>query len=203
MMVNSFIKTDGKERDGVIMMDYMPYTNSSSPSKDVIYLPSNSIIANMDALRFPLESDHVKPTSRYEMIYVDTSAADAGPSYHGGYIGAMAFDGVTGGDSCWQTNNGLPQWLKITYPEPRKAKGYVLQTGGIPERMIKSWTLQGSDDDNKWTDIDSRQGQIDWKKHEKRLYELGQPAEYRYYRFFITEGNDPVFLRIDEISIVQ
>jgi len=197
LMLQTFLKVEGEDRDGIIRTDYLPTINVSWADEKVLYMPSGSTIVILDALMFPLKGSQVKPTNKYEIVYIDVSAA--GRPYYSG--GALAFDGIIGGGSYWQAGNGYPQWLRITYPDPKKVLSYELQTGELPERMIKAWTLQGSEDGNKWTDIDSRTGQTNWKANEKRVYEVDKPANYKYYRFFITDGNAPV-LRVYEIKMI-
>lgn len=204
LMIYSFLKKEGPYRDGVIKTENYPTISCSRANEKTIYIPSDSIVVNMDALEYPLYNYSVTPLDWYEIIYVDVSAAAYWPDhyYSGGYIGARAFDGIAGGDSYWQVMEGYPQWLKITYPEPRKVLRYKLQIGDFPERMVKSWTLQGSEDGNIWIDIDLETDQTNWKANEKRDYKIDKSGNYKYYRFFITEGNDIAFLRIDEIKMI-
>ncbi len=201
LMISSFLKTEGVDRDGIIKTDYFPFITYSNANEKVIYMPSGSIIVNLDALQFPLKDYPVQPINKYEIVYIDVSSA-VRDDYSGGYVGTRAFDGSNEEGSFWETgSSGYPQWLRITYSEPRKMVMYELQTGERYERMPKAWTLYGSEDDNKWTKIDSRTDEKNWKTNEKRIYEVNRSANYKYYRFFITDGNNPI-LRIYEIKMI-
>jgi alpha-L-fucosidase 2 len=54
----------------------------------------------------------------------------------------------------------------------------------VPQRDPKGWTLQGSGDGVKWTDLDVRQpGPVFSARNQKLDFTFANPNAYRYYRF--------------------
>ena len=187
LMIHSFLKFNEKHKDGEINTTYFPYVTSSNADQKVIYIPTGTLIINMDALSYPLKGYAFKPIDKYEVVRVNTSSACYGACQSGGNIGANVFD--KRGNTIWETTSGYPQWLKITYPQSRELLSYKLQTGANPRFMAKAWILQGSKNGIKWINLDFREKQIKWGINEVRNYKFKNTANYKYYRLFITDGN--------------
>lgn len=115
-----------------------------------------------------------------------------------------AFDKNISPDSFWESS-GFPVWLQIDFQE-NKSKTimkYALLAGEESKRMPKDWKFQGSNDGTMWTDLDTQMNQIDWKTNEERSYLVTKPAKYRFYRLYVTSGNQPEILRIYEIKLIE
>lgn len=66
-----------------------------------------------------------------------------------------------------------------------KALQYTL-TSAAADKAPKGWTLQGSSDGKKWTDLDRRSGQsFAWDK-QTRAFSVDKPGAYAQYRLVLT-----------------
>ncbi|MFI1574627.1 GH92 family glycosyl hydrolase [Streptomyces anulatus] len=75
----------------------------------------------------------------------------------------------------------------VELPVPSATKGiqYTL-TSAAADKAPKGWTLQGSADGEKWTDIDRRSGQsFAWDK-QTRVFSVDRPGSYEKYRLVLT-----------------
>lgn len=115
---------------------------------------------------------------------------------------------VKNASSFWETSNPFPHWIQFDFGKnPVKITKYTLQSGthGIDasERMPKDWRFQGSNERSRWTTLDTRKKEINWKNNEKRTYRFAGNSSYRYYRLYITAGINPDILRLYEIELAE
>ena len=93
-----------------------------------------------------------------------------------------------GMNDCWHPTAGVPAWIAINFNEDVKVKSFRLRnrTGYIEKPS--AFKLQGSDDGNDWTDIQS----YEWSETGSGLSidcTVTNPAFYSCYRIYITEVN--------------
>ena len=194
VMIQSFLRVGEKNKDGLIVVSSFPtVTNSSSDHSSLVYISPDKILMDMNDLLLPTKRTIYKGEREIATI----SVSGAGPR-HGG---DRAFDGSNEPDSFWEVGCFFPQWIRLAYSRHKKITRYELQTGEGVERSPKAWQFQGSNDGVKWIDLDERRNQVDWRLNEKRIYDIQNPSDYKYYRFIFTEGNDPI-LRIYEIRMI-
>jgi hypothetical protein len=96
----------------------------------------------------------------------------------------------------WKSNNniaasGQPQWLKIDLSETKKAIGYSLAentySGSVPDGYPTSWKIQGSTDNENWTDLHEVLNYTNWTANTVQKWAISSPNNYRYYRIYITQ----------------
>ena len=68
-------------------------------------------------------------------------------------------------------------------------------------KMPNSWTLQGSGNGDIWTDLDTQASQT-FSLGETKVYSFTNKTPYRYYRLYITAGNDATDMRMYEIDFL-
>ena len=107
----------------------------------------------------------------------------------------------------WEAPGGYPYWIKFEFAsKAKKIITYSLKTGiheGAIEEMPKDWRFQGSNDGVDWVTLDVREGEIKWKKDEKRTYNVVNKQDYKYYRLYFEQGNRPDYIRIYEVSLKE
>lgn len=137
-----------------------------------------------------------------------------GPSAPSGTASASSDDGTqhafgaftrtaphTGGyaaDSVWDTLvSSYPVWLQYQFDAAQTVAVYAVSAAKDPTNGAalgflsppKAWTFQGSNDGATWDDLDTRVN-IHWlSPGERKLFPVGSPAAYTYYRLLISEGS--------------
>lgn len=86
----------------------------------------------------------------------------------------------------WKENGGL--WFAYESPVAVHPTSYSLTSSNDnPNNDPKSWTLQASNDDVNWTDIDARENIEFESRCERKVFEFSGAAAYKYFRLHITE----------------
>jgi hypothetical protein len=68
--------------------------------------------------------------------------------------------------------------------------GYdIISANDSPDRDLKDWTLQGSNNGSVWTDVDARTGELFATRFLKKSYICASPGTYSWYRLKITANN--------------
>jgi hypothetical protein len=70
-----------------------------------------------------------------------------------------------------------------------------------PGRMPRDWTIQGSNDGNSWTTIDTRSSQTGWVSGETRRFTVSNSTSYAQYRINVSANNGTNFLEIRGLSL--
>jgi len=106
-----------------------------------------------------------------------------------------AFDGVTTNYAhSGSPVSTQPYWIKIDLGAVRSVGWYKYvarhesQDGVIPYQQWKSWTLAGSNDNSTWTLVDTVTSVPNFALGEARIYALDVRAQFRYWRWTVTEG---------------
>jgi hypothetical protein len=67
--------------------------------------------------------------------------------------------------------------------------------------MPRDWTIQGSNDGNSWTTIDTRSSQTGWVSGETRRFTVSNSTSYAQYRINVSANNGTNFLEIRGLSL--
>lgn len=135
----------------------------------------------------------------------DTISVSASSEYGSGWTAGNAYSTSTAGR--WaakyppETTGG--EWYKYEFSTPRRITKYELQnrkdTAGTPAgndayiQSFKKWKFQGSNDGTNWDTVHSVDGtSITFTAYnQSKIYTFNNAKEYKYYRFFIEECNQP------------
>lgn len=110
-------------------------------------------------------------------------------------------------DDFWEVNGIYPHVIQAEIVERKKIVGYSFRAGiYVPEaidRMPTDWTLEGSNDGEKWIKLDSRSSQNQWEKGGEETFLIQNPDIYTYYRFVFLNGGNKRIIRIHEIKFFE
>jgi hypothetical protein len=110
-----------------------------------------------------------------------------------------------GGPSGIWVLNGTSGWvfLDTMYPTGETLASYTVTSSNanLP-RTPMTWTLQGSNDNQTWTTVDTRTSETAWSASETRSYSVVGAAAYRSFRFNFTANNgDGSYSQFANISL--
>ncbi|SNS21480.1 hypothetical protein SAMN05446037_100658 [Anaerovirgula multivorans] len=103
-------------------------------------------------------------------------------------------------ENSWFSGNNAPINTTITVTMPKKycVKEYKLQADSLAgsfkytTSMPRGWILQGSNNNETWTDLHSVSSEPTWSSSEIREYQVDSLNAYSFYRLYLTEkGVDP------------
>ncbi|NQZ80093.1 MAG: PKD domain-containing protein [Colwellia sp.] len=120
----------------------------------------------------------------------------------GGEQPANLIDGVTG-SKFLSFSDSVTVIFSAVQPYP--ILGYNLISGNdAPLRDPASWTLEASNDNSTWIEMDSRSGQSFSGRGSKNEYDLStNEDEYQYYRFMFDNSDDNVgIFQLAEIEFI-
>lgn len=120
--------------------------------------------------------------------FIDQWNIAVSPAFTGG--GAQYVMGESGTRSYWTAGNAVPLSITYTFPEGRKASGYVLQSY-TTSGFFDAWKFQGSNDGTNWVDLDTRTGMgAYFQAQASRVVAFKVPAGkigvYKQYRLLST-----------------
>jgi len=129
--------------------------------------------------------------------------------YSAAYDVFKAFNGTTGSGSYWCSQSGTgaptdanPQWLMITPPSTWNniPIGYSLTSLNGDGNAPSSWKIQGRNDDNTWTDLDTKTNYSP-SRTARMDFTLTANKAYKSYRMLITKADSTAnWMRVDELS---
>src|SRR4051812_3403349 len=92
---------------------------------------------------------------------------------------------------------------RIQLAAPVAVKRYAVSSANdVPGRDPATWTLEGSQDGQGWTAIDTRTGEMFGDRFETHRYDFENATAYLYYRLNVTATRDPG-LNILQIAELQ
>jgi predicted alpha-1,2-mannosidase len=93
--------------------------------------------------------------------------------------------------------------VQIQLATPVAVKRYAVSSANdVPGRDPANWTLEGSQDGQGWTAIDTRTGEMFGDRFETHRYDFENATAYLYYRLNVTATRDPG-LNILQIAELQ
>lgn len=120
---------------------------------------------------------------------------------YGAYYPWKAFDGITDPmTNCWTGNSGSSWWLQWQNKQKQVLVQRLKMTvaDSLSQQAVLSFTLQGSDDGNTWTDIHSESG-LSWTTNgESKEFTFANSKSYYYHRLVdITAPSFPTILELE------
>lgn len=102
------------------------------------------------------------------------------------------------------TTNGIKTgWLCLQLPSARVVATYsIARRDDLPNRNVKDWTFEGSNDGLSWTALEIRSG-VTWPTvAEVKTFTFPNTTAYVFYRINFTDNNgDPSYTSIAEIAL--
>jgi predicted alpha-1,2-mannosidase len=81
-------------------------------------------------------------------------------------------------------------WVHFKLSEPVRIAYYALSSANdAPERDPRDWRLQGSQDGQNWTTVDTQTGQTFSARFQTKEYRFSNPTGYLYYRLEVTASS--------------
>lgn len=125
--------------------------------------------------------------------------ASASSSYSS-YTAFYAFDQVFNGSSRWISNVAPPVWCKISLDAPRKPVRYQLASGHISQQ-ISSWILQGSNDNDVWTDLDVvTDHPLSIDKYDD--FTIDSPDYYKHFRVYVNATTNNTIASLSGFTLI-
>ena len=133
---------------------------------------------------------------------VDTTASHTVSG--SGTAPSALFDGkFSGNNGRWYSNAGS-KYVIFAFDAPTVVNAYAIYNGNSqysnPSRAPKTWTLQGSSDNENWDDVDSQSDETGWAAGELRLYVFKNTTAYTYYKLNGTAQNGDSYVQIHELE---
>lgn len=95
-------------------------------------------------------------------------------------------------------------WIQQESTNAVVANSYLISSANdASDRDPKSWQLQGSNDGNKWTVLDTRQDETFESRNEFRVYDFNNNTAYKYYRLQITETLNSPDIQLAEWRLMK
>jgi hypothetical protein len=81
--------------------------------------------------------------------------------------------------------SGLPVWIQYKATTPVQIMAYSITSGDVIADAPKSWVLQGSNDGESWTNIQSKTNEVFDLRYIKKSYAVSTSNTYTYFRLQI------------------
>lgn len=110
--------------------------------------------------------------------------------------------------SCYRSNFTEPVSITYTYSQPVSINAYsITASKSEPTRDPADWTLEGSNDGNTWTELDSQSGQSFSNRYATQFWSVlnGEEGSERFttYRLTVTATSGADQLQIGEIQLLS
>ena len=171
-----------KEFNGCLNTDVKPFNDGNSNYDDYVF--RGSYVQIVESV-----SDNPTPVSqsltKANISVLKESKTDE-PA-------ANLIDGKTSTKYCADkgSGDGPVAWIVYQLPAAKAVTAYsITSANDEPGRDPKNWKLQGSNDGNTWTDLDTQSDQKFSNRYETKKYMVYGGASYKYYRLYITATSD-------------
>jgi predicted alpha-1,2-mannosidase len=93
-------------------------------------------------------------------------------------------------------------WLQVKLSEPVKVVSYALTSANDAEgRDPQDWNLQGSNDGQSWTTLDTRTGEDFPERFQTRQFDIANDTAYTYYRLNVTKNSGEDIVQLGELQL--
>ncbi|HEV3193659.1 MAG TPA: discoidin domain-containing protein, partial [Polyangiaceae bacterium] len=114
-----------------------------------------------------------------------------------------AFDGNTA--TKWYAGNGVKTgWIAYQFmpAASHTVTSYSISSANdVPVRDPNAWQLQGSNDGQTWTMVDTRTGEMFAARFQTNKYTCTTPGAYSHYRLNVTANNGGNDLQLSELRL--
>jgi hypothetical protein len=125
--------------------------------------------------------------------------AASGENTGGGEVKENLVDGDVGTKWLVFTPTG---WVRFELADPVAVVRYALTSANdAPGRDPRDWALQGSQDGQAWTTLDTRTGEVFAERFQTKVYELQNTTAYRFYRLDVTANSGDPILQLAEVQL--
>lgn len=100
---------------------------------------------------------------------------------------------------------GFPQdfWVQLAFPSAQILGAYTITSGNdAPERDMKDWTLEGSNDGATWTVLDTRTGETFSDRNFTKRYEFSNTTAFTQYRINVLANNGSDLIQVSEWRVI-
>ena len=159
------------------------------PLRDTTGGPKDSMLAS------PARPSGTLPGDITRRVTAVTASGENPPAE----VAANLVDGDSGTKWLVFTPTG---WARLQLDEPAKVVTYALTSANdAPERDPQDWMLQGSDDGQTWTTLDTRTGEQFTDRFQTKTYTFDNDIAYRYYRLDVTRNAGASILQLADIRL--
>lgn len=172
-----------KEFNGRADTDVKPFNDGNSNYDDYVFRGSYVQIEES-------VSDNPKPVSQ-SLTKANISVLKE--SSNTNETAANLIDGKTSTKYCVDkgSGDGPVAWIVYHLPAAKAVTAYsITSANDEPGRDPKNWKLQGSNNGQTWTDLDTQSDQQFSARYETKKYMVYGGASYKYYRLYITATYD-------------
>ncbi len=115
---------------------------------------------------------------------------------------AASIDGQADTKWCMEHQGQAAIWVGH-FPAAIVVSSYAFTSANdMPDRDPKSWTLEGSNDDQTWTLLDRRVNEPPFaERHQRKEYTFANDRKFQHYRFTFFEHGSPTHFQVAEIEI--
>lgn len=93
-------------------------------------------------------------------------------------------------------------WMRYELKTPEVANVYVLiSANDAPDRDVKAWTFEGSQDGVNWTELDRRTNFFFEERYQPKVFRFNNTTAYKFYRIDFTENRGSGVIQLAEWSI--
>ncbi len=168
-----------KEFNGCLNTDVKPFNDGNSNYDDYVFRGSYvQIVESVSDNPIPVSQSLTKDNIS---VLKESSNTDE--------TAANLIDGKTSTKYCTDkgSGDGPVAWIVYQLPVAKAVTAYsITSANDNPGRDPKNWKLQGSNDGNTWTDLDTQSDQKFSDRYETKKYMVYGGASYKYYRLYIT-----------------
>ena len=117
---------------------------------------------------------------------------------------AASIDGAPDTKWCMEHQNRPAVWVGHC-PGGMVPSTYALTSGNdLPDRDPKSWTLEGSNDNQNWTLLDKRSQEPPFAaRHQRKEYTFTNDQQFQHYRFTFFDHRSRTHFQVAEIELGQ
>jgi hypothetical protein len=115
-----------------------------------------------------------------------------------------AFDGGNDDNHMSVLAAAYPVWWQYQFAQPQKVECFALwsRSDNYPAEMPRNFRLLGSDDGINWITLATITNASNWLANQKRVFGVGLPDWYTYYRLSVTSNNgDPSQVSLGELFL--
>ncbi len=117
------------------------------------------------------------------------------------HLPAMAFDDDLG--TKWL--HAVPEnaWVGYEFMEPTTVAWYAITSADdVPARDPEDWRLEGSDDGENWTVLDTRTNEDFPDRFQRRVFTINSPQEFKYCRLFVVSSAGENQIQLQELEFI-